>query len=216
MAMIPVIDGINGTMNPSAIKELMENNATAPDIKRVIFNLKTVEDKAERDADGNLVIDEATGKPKRIRTMCTPVLATTIEFVDNTKVSVKNSLNDKIDIENRQMSDGTTVLVATDAAKEAGLVYAIVKRFVGKPDSKGTIVGDGYSRILRELVANAYDEDLENAKNRINKANAKKNHEELQKNAKPKNPSMLETVLALSDAVKLLSAQLEKIQTKLG
>ena len=219
--MIPVIDVVNDktvTINPSALQELLENNFTAPHIKRVIFNLKTFDSKAERDANGSLIIDENTNKPKRVQVACKPVLATTIEFIDNTKCSVKNSLNDTVDTEYFTLEDGSKVVVATEQAKELGVVYCILKRFIGKPDENGNIIGDGFGRILRDIVKNAYDEDLEAAKNKVKKAASKKRHEETIKNAKPKtkNPSMLETVQKLAQQVETLTKSIEKIQANVA
>ena len=228
--MIPVIDAVNDKcksiihMNPSAVDELLGNNCTMPNIKRVIFNLKTMDSKAERDADGNLVIDENTRKPKRIQTACKPVLATSIEFIDNTKCTVQNSLNDVVQIEYEELEDGTKVIVATEQAKELGVVYCILKRIVGKPDERGTIIGDGFGRILRDIVRDGYDENLEAAKNRVAKVKSKKLHDEKMKNAKKtKNPSLLETAIdfsktakELADVVATLKADMAELKAKVG
>lgn len=218
--MIPVIDA-NGRMNTSAIQELMDNNCTMPNVKRVIYTLKTTESKAERDANGTLIMVDTGAKdkdgnpvmkPKRVITACKPVLATTVEFIDDTKVTVKNSLNDKVDVETKELGDGSVVQVATETSKELGLVYAIIKRLMGTPDNMGTVTAEGMGRILRDIVNGAHDEVLAAAENRIAKVKAKKLHAEKQANAKPKkqNPSLLETANKLAESQKYLAQIIEK------
>ena len=179
--MIPVItDRYDGStyINPLALAELKENNCTMPDVERVIFNLKTKETKAKRDTDGKLVIDEKTGKPIReTLTLENPVLATTVYFVDETKISVKNSVHDHVDIEQKTLEDGTVVTVASKEAKERGIVYAIIKRMNSIPDADGHMVDSGLGRKLTELVDGAYDTELEAANNKIAKAKSKAAHD---------------------------------------
>lgn len=220
MAMIPVIDGKTGTANISAIQELMENNATMPDIARVIYNVGM---KAYPQ------IDPQTKKPikdkdgKVVMTPEVPVLATTVFFIDNTKVSVVNSQNDGVDFEDYKLSNGNVIKVATKESKERGLIYAIMKRLVSKPDDKGKMVDSGLGRILRELVDSAYDTDVAEAESKIAKDAAKKAHAEKQANAKPRNPSMLETVIKLADSqkelaecIKMLREDLNQLKAKLA
>lgn len=216
--MIPVIDAMTNTLNYSALLELLENNCTGPDVRRILFNLKTIEDHAERDADGNLVIDEATGKPKRVRTACAPKLTTTIEFVDNTRCVVSNGINDKVDVTQKTLEDGSVVTVATDAAKEAGICYCILKRWLGKVDENGLVVGNGFGHTLRDLVDSAYDESYESAKNKVSKSLAKKRYEEQKANAKPKekNPSLLDTVKAMADNQRELAEMIKVIKEDLA
>lgn len=209
--MFPIIDEQTGyIVNSSAYDELVANNCTMPNIERVIFSLKTFESEAKRDENGNLVLDES-GKTIRVKTPCTPVLATTCYFVDGTKCSVKNSLKDKIEVEEKTLEDGTKVTVATDAAKECGVVYAIVKRVVGTVDENNNVVGDGFGRILTDIVESGHDEALEAAETKILKAKAKAKHAALKKSAKPnaKNPSLLEVTKALAACVDALSKKLE-------
>lgn len=219
--MIPVIDAETGFMNPSAIQELLDNNCTMPNIRRVIFNLKTTETKTVKDADGNLVMEDTGRKDKNNNSIfrakretlaCKPVLATTVEFIDNTKTTVKNSLNDKVELENLTLSDGSNIQVATEAAKEAGVVYAVLKRLIGKVDEKGTVEGNGFGRILHDIVKSGQDERVMEANAKIQKAAAKKQHEELQQKAKSKqkNPSLLETANKLAESQKYLSQIIEK------
>lgn len=208
--MVPAIDNETGYINRSAYDELVENNCTMPNIERIIFSLKTFESAAKRDEDGKLVLDE-NGKTIRVKTPCTPVLATTVFFIDGTRTTVRNSLKDKIEVEEKTMEDGSKVTVATDAAKECGVVYAIVKRIVGTVDDRNEVVGDGFGRILADLVASGHDEAVEAAKTKIAKAKGRARHAELRKNAKPKvkNPSLLEVTKALAACVDALSKKLE-------
>ena len=184
--MIPVIENIganNWLMNPSARKELEENNCTMPDIDRVIFNLG---EKARPQTDpetGKFIKDENNqlvyGKPE-------PVLATTVYFVDDTKVTVLNSTHDGLTFQDKKLSDGSVIQLASDQAKELGIAYAWLKRYVSKPDENGKMVDSGLGRILKELVANAYDTKLAGAEAKIAKAAAQKRQAELKANAKPK------------------------------
>lgn len=206
--MEPVI--CDNYINPSAYRELVQNNCTMPNIDRVIFSLKTFESEAKRDENGKLVRNEK-GKPIRVKTPCTPVLATTVYFIDGTKCIVKNSLKDKIEVEEKTLEDGTKVTVASESAKECGVVYAIVKRLVGIVDESNNVNGDGFGRILTEIVESGHDEALETAKTRILKAKGRASHAEMKRNAKPKvkNPSLLEVTKALAACVDALSKQLE-------
>ena len=219
-----VIDMKTGVVNPSAIRELLQNNATMPDIKNVIFSLKTTE--PARDANGQKIKDE-NGHVKMVA-LNHPILATTIDFIDNTRVTVKNSMTDDVDtmtvmldasgnVTKEQKDCVKSVIVATEASKELGIVYGIWKRLLGNPDNRGTIAGDGAGRILRDIVANAYDTNLESIKNDLKKAAAKAKHEEIQKAAKEnadKNPSLAKTVRDLSATVEKLTALVEMLAAK--
>jgi len=159
-------------INASALDELKENNCTMPDIDRVIYNLKTWEWKT--DENGQKVKADLEN----------PVLATVVYFIDETKVTVKNSLHDKVDVIETKLSDGNVVKTADRESKERGLIYAVLKRMVSKPDENGVLIDSGLSRILREMVDNAYDTQVEEAEAKIKKAAQQAKHKEL--TSKPK------------------------------
>jgi hypothetical protein len=162
-----------------------------PGISRVQFNLKTTDTRPVLDADGKPVTDEK-GRVKRETFDVTPVLATIVYFTDGTKCTVVNSDADAVEVVDVKLSDGTTVKAASETSKERAVVYAIVKRLLGKvgrTDKQGKfhsneIDGNGFGRKLRDIVAGAYDEQVQAAKNRIAEAEAKRVREANQKPAK--------------------------------
>lgn len=184
--MIPVIDytedGIPFIANSSALRELEANNCTMPDIDRIIFNLGK---KAYpvRNADGKVQKDEA-GKP--VLGDEVPVLATTVFFIDGTKVTVVNSANDPVDTEEAVLSNGSKVLAATPESKERGIIYAVIKRMLSHESYDGKMEDSGISRILSDLVKSGHDSNIAKAEAKIQKANAKAKYEEMLKNPKPK------------------------------
>lgn len=214
------------TISPtSEIIKPMKNTDNIPTISRIIYNLKTTESVALRDADGNLIIDPETEKPKREdRRLENPVLATTAYFTDGTKSTVKNTLTDKIQVETAYIDNETgikvsagkldasksytEVIVATDTAKEIGLVYAVLKRIYGVLDEKNTAKGNGFGRDIRDAVNAAYDQDLEAAKTKILHKISVANHKAKQDAAKDKKPrrSLAETVDRLAAVLDRLDA----------
>lgn len=162
-----------------------------PGISRVQFNLKTTSTRPVIGLDGKPVVDDK-GRVKRETFAVTPVLATIVYFTDGTKCTVVNSEADPVEVEDVKMADGTIVKAATAASKERALVYALVKRLlgkVGKTDRNGRfhsneIDGNGFGRKLRDMVENGYDEQIQAAKNRIAEAEAKRVREASQKPVK--------------------------------
>lgn len=222
-----IVDETGHITNPSAAKELITNNATMPDIDHVIFGLKT-EDYV-RGEDGKKIKD-ANGNCQ-MQKLEHPILATTVYFVDGTKAIVKNSLNDKVDLVQVSLNIAgevitpttkdkvavKTVTVASEASKEAGIVYAIVKRILGKighKDKQGRYIenemdGNGFGRVLRDNVNAAYDPVIEDAKNTLKNSIAQKLHEARQQAAKRRaeaNPSLAQTVRQLSETVQNLAS----------
>lgn len=184
--MIPVINSVGGSMviNESALQELRRTNCTMPDVDRVIYNLGTKRYPL-RDANGKHVKDE-NGKFKMGEPV--KVLATVVYFIDDTKVSVVNSVTDAVDVEKVFLdADGKvtkdeakavqTVEVATKDSKERGLVYAMIKRMFSTPDKEGKMVNSGLGRILNKLNSAAYDENLEAVRAKLLKAKTKKEHD---------------------------------------
>ena len=192
--MIKLVENINGKMcirNASAMAELWENNCTMPDVSHVIYNLgKKAYPKL--DADGKRIKIPGTGvdgKPVKFE-MAEPVdvLATTVFFIDNTKISVVNSVHDGLELEEKVMEDGSIVKIASHRSKEIGFLYAIVKRMFSKPNPEkpGKMKCDGFGRMMAETVNTAYDQVIAKAENRIAKAKSKAEHERRIREAKPK------------------------------
>lgn len=209
------------------LKSMDKNNTFCPAVSNVIFNLKTSQTVAKKDENGKPILD-AKGRAVREQVaLVNPVLATTVMFSDGTKTTVVNSLNDKVQTEQKEVilktakPDGSTVetktgkfaTVATDAAKEAGLVYAIVKRLVGvqKTDEKtgrktDVIVGNGFGRKLKDLTEMAYDTQFEAAWNDAFKAQRSKEHKEREAAAKARKanrkPSFEENIATIAEALR--------------
>lgn len=197
----------------SFVQSMVRNNTFCPNIKRIIFNLKTTETRPVLDAAGKPITDEK-GRVKRQIVEVTPELATAVYFVDGTKCTVVNSDKDVVATEEKEVfyfdfkSDGTEtkvktghkVKVATEAAKEAGVVYAIVKRIFGKIDDDpksrtyGQIKSDGFGRKLHDLVNSAFDTQYEAAFNDELKKLAVKEHKEREAAAKERKANRTPTV----------------------
>lgn len=197
------------------IHNMDKNNVFCPGIERVIFNLKTTETRPVLDGDGKPVTDEK-GRVKRQVVEVAPELATVVYFTDGTKCTVVNSDKDIVTTETKEVTyfdykpDGTetevktnrTVEVASEAAKEAGIVYAIVKRIfgkVGKVDKQGKmhedeIDGNGFGRKLRDIVDAAEDTQYEVAFNDEMKKLAVKEHKAREAAAKERKANRAPTV----------------------
>jgi len=217
----------------SFVKLMNEKNVYLPKIQRVIFNLKTTETRPVLDMAGKPVTDEK-GRVKRQTVDVSPVLATMVYFEDGTKCTVVNSDKDTITTEEKEVTyldcdksgkeftvkTGHKVLVASKAAKEAGVVYAIVKRIFGAvdqdPESRkfNHVKGDGFGRKLRDIVATAEDSQYEAAlKEEFNKRAAKE-HKEREAAAKARRanrtPSVEENIATLVKQNAELIAKLAK------
>jgi len=160
---------------------IVKANIYCPGIARVIYNLKT-EDKVRRKGEDGKETVESVRLEK-------PILATTVFFADGSVVTVKNSNEDEIATTVEELPDGTNVEVATKSAKEAGLVYAIVKRvfgYVGKEKAPGA---GGLGRRLAEIVAEAEDQNVSAAKRKA-EAKARKGKSQEPKPPKQKRESL--------------------------
>lgn len=199
----------------SFIKQISEKNVFLPAIKRVIFNLKTTETVPVLDADGKPVTDEE-GRVKRTQVEVTPELATAVYFKDGTKCTVVNSDKDVVTTEEKEVfyydikpdgsevkvKTGRKVKVASEAAKEAGIVYAVVKRLfgkIGRVDKQGKlhedeIDGNGFGRKLRDICEGAFDTQYDEAFNDEMKKLAAKAHKEREAAAKERKANRTPTV----------------------
>lgn len=210
------------------ITSMAKGNTFCPAVKSVVFNLKTADVVAKKDENGKPITD-AKGRVEREQVpLENPVLATTVMFMDGTKTTVVNSLADKVQTEQKEVrilaadpktgkatmaKTGKFATVATDAAKEAGVVYAIVKRLfgkIGRVDKQGKIhedevVGDGFGRKLKDIVDMAYDTQYETAFRDAQKAQAHKEHTAREEAAKARKaarkPSFEENVATIAEAL---------------
>lgn len=191
-------------MAVSIADDFIKQGFAFPAIKRIIFNTgnKTVKP-AKKDETGK-VIEEAVTRP---------ALATIIEYIDGSKVSVVNSETDPLHLdENGRPSEQD---------KENGIAHAIAKTLLAsriKDGQLGSCTRDtaGYGRIMRELVKTAYDQQDERAKREAAKAKAKAEHEARQAAAKENKakhaPCLRDAVKDLQETIALLRADLEAIK----
>ena len=191
-------------LDPSAwcymVKSIEKNGTFVPGIKRVLFNIGNKK-YIVRDADGKTVKDE-NGK---VKTETRKVLTTVIFFDDGTKCTVTNSEHDGVQFEKNK--DG--IDVASRCSKECGVVYCILKRCLADIDANGNALGNGFGRKLNDIVDAAYDSQVENAKRKAAKAEAKAKYEATKGTAKPKRQreSLAKTIDRLTDILEALEAK---------
>lgn len=191
-------------LDPSAwcymVKSIEKNGTFVPGIKRVLFNTGNKKYMV-RDADGKTVKDE-NGK---VKTETRKVLTTVIFFDDGTKCTVTNSEHDGVQFEKNK--DG--IEVASRCSKECGVVYCILKRCLADIDANGNALGNGFGRKLNDIVDAAYDSQVENAKRKAAKAEAKAKYEATKGTAKPKRQreSLAKTIDRLTDILEALEAK---------
>ena len=164
---------------------------SAPMPVKAIFNLKTEDMVAVLDDDGNPVYERTSGENspkkvvKRAKTLEKPILASKVFFDDGSWTVVKNSGEDTVDVEEKKLSNGKTVKVATDASKERAIAYAVVKRVFGRVDPVTKEVrGANLGRRFEKVIAASVDQNVGNAEDKIKKAEAKPAQQAQQ--AKPK------------------------------
>lgn len=170
----------------AVLASLARNNSFVPGIERTIFSLSKKRNEKSHRNDY--------------------VLATTVFFKDGTKTTVKNSMNDRINVatEKIRLSDGTTrdVETASVESREIGLLYAILKRVICVPEANGSVEGKGFANFLRTKVKGAWNQNVEEertkAENEIRKAKLKAKKPVQKKEEKP---SLRKCVQDLADAI---------------
>ena len=189
---------------------------------KAIFNLKTEDMVAVLDDDGNPVYELGENKTKRLvkraKTLEKPILASKVFFDDGSWTVVKNSGEDTVDVEEKKLSDGKTVKVATDASKERAIAYAVVKRVFGRVDPvTREVKGANLGRRFEKVIAASIDQNVVNTKEKIRKAdkNADKNVDKkpIQK-AKPKKTACMCSQIdekSIKDTLDLLGALVKKL-----
>lgn len=193
---------------------------------KAIFNLKTEDVVAVLDDDGNPMYELGENKMKRLvkraKTLEKPILASKVFFDDGSWTVVKNSGEDTVDVEEKKLSNGKTVKVATDASKERAIAYAVVKRVFGRVDPiTREVKGANLGRRFEKVIAASIDQNVGNAKEKIRKVdkNADKNADKnvdkkpVQK-AKPKKTACMCSQIDeknLKDTLDLLGALVKKL-----
>ena len=189
----------DSTLAASIADDFCRKGFAFPDIKQIIFNMGTKTIKpAVRDADGKEVEPAVTR----------PALATIIQFVDGSKVTVVNSDHDSLHLD----AEGHP----SQADKECGIVYALAKKLLATEIVEGELgncrtESAGFGRILAGLVKNAHDQQAELKKRAEAKAAAKQRHEANLKAAaksKCKSPSTEQRIMDLLEGIKLIAADL--------
>lgn len=189
---------------------------------KAIFNLKTEDMVTVLDEDGNPVYEPGENKTKRLvkraKTLEKPILASKVFFDDGSWTVVKNSGEDTVDVEEKKLSNGKIVKVATDASKERAIAYAVVKRVFGCVDlTTGEVKGANLGRRFEKVIAASIDQNVGNVKEKIMKAdkNVNKNVDKkpVQK-AKPKKTACMCSQIDeknLKDTLDLLGALVKKL-----
>lgn len=192
MAFAPLAQAAGSAIDVESHCVSTERSAPMP--VKAIFNLKTEDMVAVLDDDGNPVYEQASGENspkkvvKRAKTLEKPILASKVFFDDGSWTVVKNSGEDTVDVEEKKLSNGKTVKVATDASKERAIAYAVVKRVFGRVDPVTKEVrGANLGRRFEKVIAASVDQNVENAEDKIKKAEAKPTQQA--KQAKPKKPT---------------------------
>lgn len=183
-------------------REISIRGVYFPKVERVLFNLGERPEKKEMRSFKN----EETGKweKKEVVIPAHKTLATIMYFKDGTKVSVVNSVTDKVDLD----ADGNV----THDTKERGIVYALIKRLIGRWNENGTFETPGLGRELNYLIKNAYDCQAE-AKKRA-EAEAKRKEELAKEQAKPKRKR--ESLSAVVDRLNDATTALAEVAAKLA
>lgn len=191
-------------MAVSIADDFIKQGFAFPAIKRIIFNTGTKTVKPAKKDETGKVIEEAVTRP---------ALATIIEYIDGSKVSVVNSETDPLHLDDNGRP--------SEQDKENGIAHALAKTLLAskiKDGQLGSCSRDtaGYGRIMRDLVKNAYDQQEERAKREAAKAKAKAEHDARQEAAKANKakraPCLRDCVKDLQDTIALLRADLEAIK----
>ena len=189
---------------------------------KAIFNLKTEDMVAVLDDDGNPVYELGENKMKRLvkraKTLEKPILASKVFFDDGSWTVVKNSGEDTVDVEEKKLSNGKTVKVATDASKERAIAYAVVKRVFGCVDPVTMEVkGANLGRRFEKVIAASIDQNVVNTKEKIRKADKnvdKKPDEKPVQKVKPKKTACMCSQIdekRLKDTLDLLGVLVKKL-----
>lgn len=191
---------------------------------KAIFNLKTEDMVTVLDDDGNPVYEKSPGENprkrlvKRAKTLEKPILASKVFFDDESWTVVKNSGEDTVDVEEKKLSDGKTVKVATDASKERAIAYAVVKRVFGRVDPvTREVKGANLGRHFEKVIAASIDQNVVNAKEKIRKADKnvdkKPDEKPVQKEKSKKSACMCRQIdeKSIKDTLDLLGALVKKL-----
>lgn len=212
----------NATDFDAAVFELAGMGSYCPDVERVIYNLgkkcfPKLDEKGKRirktGPDGKPIkqLPKDSGKQLRDKDMFEmtepkDILATVVYFSDGTKVSVTNSEADGLKLVEHTLSDGKTTTVASPESKELGLIYAVLKRLTAVFNDDGSIKSAPLGRILRDIVAESYDTQIEAAELSIARAKSKAEHKAKLNTAKPKQ------TYSIRDTLERINTVLDRIE----
>lgn len=174
-----------------AVRDVYENGCTIPRVKRVEWSFKPASE----------------SKPA--------TLATVVFFGDGSKAVVKNCPTDPVETEERELSDGSKILVASERSKETGLVYAILKRLMSKVNGDGLAVDGGLGSSLKKTAEAGIDQNLVAAEKKLAK---KKLAAEAMKPAekKAKQKTAADAFAGMSAAFEKLNACFGKISAQIA
>lgn len=175
---------------PDVVDSLEANGTYLPDVKRVVYSLKTTEKVKVLNEDGSekkvpavnrdgseLKTRKGETVEKNVwetRKLDRPILVTKVWWADGTSTTVRNSYADRVETEEVELEDGTKVEVATETAKTYGLMAAVVKRTCGVPDENGEMVDTNLGKVVAQIIKASRDQQLDDAKAKIAKSKAKK------------------------------------------
>ena len=172
------------------------------------------------DDDGNPVYELGENKTKRLvkraKTLEKPILASKVFFDDGSWTVVKNSGEDTVDVEEKKLSDGKTVKVATDASKERAIAYAVVKRVFGRVDpATGEVKGANLGRRFEKVIAASIDQNVGSAEEKAKKTDKNVDKKPVQKEKPKKHTCMCRQIdeKSLKDTLDLLGALVKKLNS---
>jgi hypothetical protein len=141
---------------------------------KAIFNVKTEKMIPVLDKNGNIMYEDtlSENQPKRILRKAVklknPILASKVFFEDGTWTVVKNAEEDPIELVNIPLSDGSTVVTASNGSKERALVYAITKHAFGVVDPiTKEVTCANLSRRFEKVLENSIDQQIVEARSKI-------------------------------------------------
>ena len=224
MAFAPLAQAAGSAIDVES--RFVSTKRSAPMPVKAIFNLKTEDMVAVLDDDGNPVYEQASGENspkkvvKRAKTLEKPILASKVFFDDGSWTVVKNSGEDTVDVEEKNLPNGKTVKVATDASKERAIAYAVVKRVFGRVDPvTREVKGANLGRRFEKVIAASIDQNVGSAEEKTRKADKnvdkKADKKPVQKEKPKKTACMCRQIdeKSLKDTLNLLSMLVKKLNS---
>ena len=216
IALAPLAQATGSAIDVESCYAPMEGSASMP--VKAIFNLKTEDMVAVLDDDGNPVYELGENKTKRLvkraKTLEKPILASKVFFDDGSWTVVKNSGEDTVDVEEKKLSNGKTVKVATDASKERAIAYAVVKRMFGRVDPvTREVKGANLGRRFEKVIAASIDQNVGSAEEKTRKADKNVDKKADEKRVQKETPKKRRQIdeKSLKDTLDLFGALVKKL-----